>query len=87
MSISIQKLIFTVLLIPGQVRIRGDDDPGLVYVPVGPTSDFRMKNIPDQPVDANNASSSSTASPFGKNMSTFKHFTIFEELQFLLNQK
>ena len=67
MSVSFRNLILAILFISGQVRIRGDDDPGLVYVPVGPTSDFRMK-VPDQPVDANIASSSSTASPFGKNV-------------------
>jgi hypothetical protein len=59
-------LLFAIFLISGQIRIRGDDDPGLVYIPVGPTSDFRTK-IPahDQQGDAN-TSLTTTASPFGK---------------------
>ena len=60
-------LLCTVFLVPGHLPIRGEDDPGLVYVPVGPTSDYRIKvPIPDHPSDANNVTHISTASPFGK---------------------
>jgi hypothetical protein len=65
-------ILFLLLLVPARVRtrvaeIRVADDPGLVYVPVGPTSDFRGK-ISDSE-DAQNSSSSSTLSPFGQTFS------------------
>ena len=62
----------TVFMVPGHLPIRGEDDPGLVYVPVGPTSDFRIKvPIPDHESDANNVTHISTASPFGKPSTIF----------------
>ena len=67
---SLRLLIFTICLIPEHFRIRCDDDPGLVYVPVGPTSDFRVKGSdPGGDAAAQNASLTSTLSPFGKNFS------------------
>ena len=62
---SLRVLILAAFLAPSRVRIRCDDDPGLVYVPVGPTSDFRVK-VPDEAAAQNaSTSASSTLSPFG----------------------